>query len=184
MESLCYNKYLGFNDRTEAYYFTNQRANAGRKSIIWNPRGRKVRRDVVIPMKIEDRVNFWSHRAVEIAVIKLWETYFIKLNPRWLFSSDGVNLFDGEITDRLDRSYRKSNFNRNMNQFNDFLFWHQYFFQLGGYVLQNYSDINEISINVGDIVTTIVDVKPDIEDTGEEETEFRFSLEDFFEEDE
>jgi len=169
LEDICDIKELEYNDRTKSYYFIRDKENEVKKSITWKPRNRTTSRDVVIPMRKEGEINFWSHRATNISVLNYWGRYYIKINPRWLFSPDGLELYDGEITDRLDRAYRKSNFNRNLNQYNDFLFWKSYLFSSGGSVLDQYtSNRFQYPIQIGKNLKIPVNVRPNIVDEKKE----------------
>lgn len=169
LEEFCDVKELEYEDRTKSYYFIRDKENEVKKSITWKPRNRTISRDVVIPMSKEGEINFWAHRAVNISVLNYWGQYYVKINPRWLFSPDGLEIYDGEITDRLDRAYRKSNYNRNMNQYNDFLFWKYYLFASGGSVLDHYtSNRIQYPIQIGKNVEIQVNVKPNIVDEKKE----------------
>lgn len=138
VNDVCYDKRLKYDDRTEAYYFIKRRVNNRSYSITWTARNKKTPREVIIPMKSKEKVNFWSHRAVNIDIYYIWNHYYLQIKPRWLFSTNGMNLFDSDKIDKLDRRYRKSNLNRNMNQFNDFLFWLKFLFSGNERIIEKY----------------------------------------------
>jgi len=138
VESVCFDKKLKYDDRTESYYFIKKSTNDRPYSITWKARNKKTSRDVIIPMKSKEKINFWSHRAVKIDIYYIWNNFCLQINPRWLFSSDGMHLLDGDKIDKLDRRYRKSNLNRNMNQFNDFLFWSKFLFSGNEKIIERY----------------------------------------------
>ncbi len=119
---------LRFDNRTRAYYFPKRIIDENPITIPWKPKSRFSRREVTRPMMTEGKINFWVHRASEIYARKFWENYYMQIKPRWLFSSDGRYLLDGERTDRLDRAFRRSIYNRNLNQMYDILFWYRYIF--------------------------------------------------------
>jgi len=119
---------LWFDDRTRSYFFPKRTDDDNPIAVVWIPRYKRSKRELTKPMKTNDKINYWVHRAAEISAKKVWENYYIQIRPRWLFSSDGKNLFWGERADRLDRAFRKSIYNRNLNQLYDVLFWYRYVF--------------------------------------------------------
>lgn len=119
-------------------------------------------------MKKEETIRYWVHRASTIAAKKLWGKFYIQIRPRFLFSPDGLNLFDGEKIDRLDRSFRKSIYSRNMNQLYDVLFWFKYIFPeadtQGNLILDEYlGKPIEHMIRIKDQIYVTGEVKPNIE---------------------
>jgi len=124
----CRNLGLWFDYRTRSYFFPKALNNDNPIAVVWTPKSRRSKRELTKPMKTNDRINYWVHRAVEIYAKKFWGNYYIQIRPRWLFSSDGRHLFEGEKADRLDRAFRKSIYNRNLNQLYDVLFWYRYIF--------------------------------------------------------
>lgn len=174
VDIICSNKGLSRDDRTDAYFFRKKREDVYPIDRTWKPRTRTITRSVVTPMKYKNKINFWSHRAVNVYVIKLWSEYFLKISPRWLFSKNGIELFDGSTIDKYDRNYRKSNFNRNMNQFNDFLFWQKFLFSGGVRVIENYFKKQEYPmIFVKENVSVGIDIMPNV---GEDRKESELTL--------
>ena len=119
---------LHFDKRTRAYYFPRKGDGASPVTVVWKPRSRFSRRELTKPMTTDGKINYWVHRASEIYANKIWRKYYMQIKPRWLFSSDGRYLFEGPRADRLDRAFRKSIYNRNLNRLYDVLFWYRYIF--------------------------------------------------------
>ncbi|MDP2928456.1 MAG: hypothetical protein Q8O01_00135 [Candidatus Omnitrophota bacterium] len=184
INEILYKKGLKKDERTDSYYFVKENIDTSPKTIYWvTPNNRKVPRDVIIPMKNDEGVNFWTHRAVNIGIRKLWDSYYIQIDPRWLFSSNGFLLYDGEKIDRLDRFYRKSNFNRNYNQYYDFLFWKTYLFPENIMIIDKYiKQENNPQIYPKEILSVINKVKPNISEKNIEEETPTIPLNEFFSE--
>lgn len=119
---------LQFDKRTQSYFFPKKVEDDSPITVIWRPKSRRSRRELTKPMLTNDEINFWVHRAAEIFARKFWGEYYIQIRPRWIFSLDGKNLLEGTKVDRLDRAFRKSIYNRNLNQLYDALFWYRYIF--------------------------------------------------------
>jgi hypothetical protein len=123
----CKSKGLEFDPRTKAYYFP-KKSNENAVTIEWTPRSKRSTRELTKPMLREGKTSFWVHRGAEIFAKKFWGDYYLQIRPRFLFSSDGVILFEGKRADKLDRKFRKSIYNRNLNRLYDVLFWYRYVF--------------------------------------------------------
>lgn len=123
----CKAKGLEFDLRTQAYYFP-KKSEESAVAIEWKPRSKHSTRELTKPMTSGGRINFWVHRAARIFARKYWGEHYVQIEPRFLFSSDGISLFEGERADRLDRKFRKSMYNRNLNRLYDVLFWYRHVF--------------------------------------------------------
>jgi len=179
INNLCRKKALSYDDRTESYFFSDYPPRKYPKFVSWKKEGRTSSRRVIAPVRREGTLYYYQHRAVRIAVRRLWGDYFIHLTPRWIFSGDCYTPYPGELSDKLDRAYRKSKFTQNRNKLNDVLFWAWYLFAEGSMPLERYlrpdgtrddslmfHPINQISV--------VSNVKPNIserEEADEEETE-------------
>ena len=119
---------LWFDKRTRSYFFPKKVNDDSPITVVWTPRSRRSKRELTKPMMTNGKINYWVHRAGEICARKFWGNYYIQIRPRWLFSSDGIYPFEGQRADRLDRAFRKSIYNRNLNQLYDVLFWYRCIF--------------------------------------------------------
>jgi len=180
IDKLCEEKNLSYDERTESYFFSDYKLREYPIRIRWKKAGRVSTRRVIIPVKKEEgSIYYYAHRAVEIPARSLWGKYFIQLVPRWIFSGDCYTPYSGDISDRLDRAYRKSNFTRNQNQLNDVLFWSWYLFSEGSIPIESYLKTDTIrsysqTLKVGDQISVLSNVKPNIperEEAIEEEIE-------------
>ena len=124
----CRKMGLVFDDRTKAYYYPKGANGEGLVTAKWKPKSKESERELTKPMKSHDKINFWVHRGALISAKTFWGEYYVQIRPRFLFSSDGANLFDGNKADRLDRSFRKSKYSHNLNQLYDARFWHRHVF--------------------------------------------------------
>ena len=180
IDKLCEEKNLSYDERTESHFFSDYRPREYPMRIRWKKAGHASTRRVMTPVKREEGlIYYFAHRAVQILVRSLWGEYFIQLAPRWIFSGDGYTSYPGDISDKLDRAYRKSKFTRNRNQLNDVLFWSWYLFSGGSIPIYSYIKADTIrvysqTLNVGDQVSVLSNKKPNIperEESVEEESE-------------
>ena len=168
ISKLCEEKDLSYDERAESYFFSDYTTRIYPMRIRWKKARRFNTRRVIIPVKKEEgSIYYYAHRAVEIPARKLWGEYFIQLIPRWIFSGDCFTPYSGDISDKLDRAYRKSNFTRNQNQVNDVLFWSWYLFSEGTIPIESYLRPDTIrsysqTLNVGDQISVLSNVKPNI----------------------
>lgn len=128
VKAKCRKLGLIFDNRTKAYYYTKSEKEEGLITAKWKAPAKESTRELTRPMKKGDKVNFWVHRSAVISAKNFWGEYFIQIRPRFLFSPDGTNLYDGNKADKLDRKFRKSKFSHNLNQFYDVLFWYRHVF--------------------------------------------------------
>lgn len=175
MDSLCEQRKLSYDERTESYFFSDYRPRKFPKVVHWR-KGRRVNtRKVIIPVRREDgEIYYYAHRAVQVKITKLWNEYFVQLLPRWVFSGDCYNPYPGEISDKIDRAYRKSMFTRNRNQLNDVLFWSKYLFAEGAKPIEEFLERTEThgytpSFRVVNQLSVVTDRRPNIPDSREEE---------------
>lgn len=189
IDKLCEEKNLSYDERTESYFFSDYKSREYPMRIRWKKAGRASTRRVIIPVKKEEgSIYYYAHRAVEILARSLWGKYFIQLIPRWIFSGDCYTPYSGDISDRLDRAYRKSNFTRNQNQLNDVLFWSWYLFSEGSMPIESYLGTGTIrsyshTLKVGYQISVLSNVKPNIperEEASEEEIDTAQILDSFF----
>ena len=164
----CRRMGLWFDTRTQAYYLPKKGGDENPITAVWKPRSRFSKRELTKPMMTDGKINYWVHRAAEIFARKFWGAYYMQIRPRWLFSSDGIYLFEGPRADRLDRAFRKSIYNRNLNQLYDVLFWFRYIFSetdvLGNIRLDNLTQIrNRRMIKVNKQVNLKSHRKPNVE---------------------
>jgi hypothetical protein len=179
IDELCRKKVLSYDERTESYFFSDYEPREVPKKVRWKKAGRSSTRRVIIPVKKEGTVYYYAHRAVQILVRSLWGEYFIQLIPRWIFSGDCYTPYPGDITDKLNRAYRKSNFTRNRNQLNDVLFWSWHLFSEGSMLIESYLKPDTMrsrsqALNVVAQISVLSNKKPNIlerEEAGEEELE-------------
>lgn len=128
IRSRCRKKGLFFDGRTKAYYYPRDNNGDGVVTAKWKAPTKESTRELTKPMKKGIKVNFWVHRSAVISSKTFWGEYYVQIKPRFLFSSDGSNLYDGVKTDKLDRNFRKSKYSHNLNQFYDVLFWYRHVF--------------------------------------------------------
>ena len=124
----CRKNHLNFDDRTKAHYYPRTNYGEGIVTAKWKPKAKTSVRELTRPMKKNGITNFWVHRATSASCINFCGKFYIQIRPRFLFSSDGFNLYDGTKSSRFDRYFRKSKFNRNLNQLYDVRFWAQRIF--------------------------------------------------------
>jgi hypothetical protein len=124
----CRKMGLMFDKRTYAYYYPRNANGEGLVTAKWKAPTKESCRELTKPMKDEEKINFWVHRSASISAKKFWGKYYVQIKPRFLFSPDGFNLFEGLKADKLDRKYRKSKYSHNLNQFYDVLFWYRHVF--------------------------------------------------------
>jgi hypothetical protein len=162
----CKAKGLEFDPRTRAYYF-HRKNEARAVTIEWKPRSKHSTRELTKPMIREGKVNFWVHRAAEIFARKYWGEHYLQIKPRFLFSSDGMTLLEGEKADRLDRKFRKSMYSRNLNRLYDVLFWYRHIFpetaHLGTVSIDSYSGQAVQQLKVLEQSQIKIDWKPNVE---------------------
>lgn len=128
IKNKCKRMGLEFDDRTRTYYYPRSSNGDGLVTVEWKAKFKNSSRELTKPMKTEEKTNFWVHRGAVISAKNLWGGYFVQIRPRFLFSSDGMSLFEGAKADKLDRKFRKSKYNRNLNQMYDVLFWYRHVF--------------------------------------------------------
>jgi len=128
IKNKCKKMGLSIDKRTKAFYFAKKTGGYDPVIVVWTPKSKKSEREMTKPMMKNGKLNYWVHRAANIFARNYWNQYYIQIRPRWLFSPDGVNPYDGEKAAVLDRSFRKSLYNRNANRFYDVLFWYRYVF--------------------------------------------------------
>lgn len=124
----CRKVNLVFDLRTKTYYYPRNDEGDGCVTAKWKPRSKHSIRELTKPMENEGRINFWVHRGAVISAKTFWGGYYVQIRPRFLFSSDGMNLFEGGKADKLDRNFRKSIYGRNLNRMYDVLFWYRHVF--------------------------------------------------------
>jgi hypothetical protein len=128
IRSKCKRRRLKFDEETHSYYHPKKPNDDTPISVTWMPRFKHSVRELTKPMITNGKVNYWVHRAAEIFARRFWGNYYIQIRPRFLFSPDGTYLFEGWRRDKLDRAFRKSIYNRNLNKLYDVLFWYRYVF--------------------------------------------------------
>jgi hypothetical protein len=124
----CRKKHLEFDERTKAYYYPRSKYGTGLVTAGWKPKLKFSVRELTKPMKTDGKINFWVHRGALIFAKLFCGEFCVQIKPRFLFSSDGINLFEGVKAARLDRRFRKSKYNRNLNQLYDVRFWCRHVF--------------------------------------------------------
>jgi hypothetical protein len=128
IRSRCKKMGLVFDERTKAYYYPRDANGEGLVAAKWKALTKESTRELTKPMKDGGKTNFWVHRSAIISAQKFWGKYYVRIKPRFLFSPDGMNLYDGPKSDKLDRKFRKSKYSHNLNQFYDVLFWYRHVF--------------------------------------------------------
>lgn len=159
---------LEFDLRSKAYYYPRDAKGDGLVTAKWKPKLKHSTRELTKPMKKDGKINFWVHRGAEISARRYWGDFYIHIRPRFLFSSDGMTLLEGDRADKLDRDFRKSIYSRNLNQLYDVLFWHRHVFpetkDLGTASLDFYCGVDtKQSPKVLEQVTIKSEWKPNIE---------------------
>jgi hypothetical protein len=171
IDDLCFGKGLSFDRRTERFYFADEKARKYPFTIHWKSEKTNVR-DVITPVKREDgTIYYYSHRAVNLAARYLWSQYFVQLRPGRVFTGDCYTPYPGSISDKLDRAYRKSKFNRNQNQLNDVLFWADFLFEAKGASIEDFFATQRGYQNVVKTlsqISVISNVKPNEAETDED----------------
>jgi len=183
----CRNNGMKYDRRTRSYFFPKNKTD--NKPVIrrWmTPQGIDKSRKITKPYYKNNIINFWAHKSAQIRSQFYWNEFFIKISPRWLFSENGVEILEGERADKLDRFFRKSNFNRNKNILYDTLFWYDLLFKdirrttLDKQEYIFYRKENEIQVN--DCITFTLTRKPNLEVDEDIEEEIDLaSLEEFLE---
>ena len=128
IKNRCRKMGLEFDDRTRTYYYSKSDNGDGSVNVEWKAKSKNSNRELTKPMKTDEKTNFWVHRGAIISAKNFWGENSIQIRPRFLFSSDGISLFEGAKADKLDRKFRKSKYNRNLNQMYDVLFWYRHIF--------------------------------------------------------
>lgn len=164
----CKLKRLKFDSETHSYYHPKKPNDDSPISVGWTPRFKYSVRELTKPMMINGKVNYWVHRAAEIHARRFWDDYYVQIRPRFLFSPDGTYLFEGWRRDELDRAFRKSIYNRNLNRLYDVLFWYRYVFpeanKRGNLGIESFlKDKREEPIKILEQVRVKTDYKPNIE---------------------
>lgn len=119
---------LYMDDRTSAFYYPRKFDGNGVVSASWKPKSKKSTRELTKPMKREGKTYYWVHRAAEIFVTHFCKKFYMQIKPRFLFSLDGLKIMEGVEADTKDRFFRKSIYNRNLNQLYDVRFWVRHVF--------------------------------------------------------
>jgi hypothetical protein len=175
IEDLCYEKGLAFDERTDRYFFFDEYPRKYPKNIRWKSPHRTSVKPVITPVMRDDgTVYYYAHRAVQILIRSLWGEYFVQLIPGRIFTGDCYTPYPGDISDKLDRAYRKSNFTRNKNQLNDVLFWSKFLFSDKSTMLQSFLSLNQQKkiLSISEQVGVWADRKPNaVESDTEEESE-------------
>ena len=128
--NICRNERMRYNNRTHSYFYPKPRGRIRPLSKTWiSPNGIKRPRVVTNPYKKNKILNFWTHRSVRIRTTNKWGKFHLIIRPRWLFSENGLDIFEGEKADKLDRLFRKNMYNRNKNALYDTLFWYDILFK-------------------------------------------------------
>lgn len=128
INSQCRQLRLRRDDRTLAYYYPRNFMDDGVITASWKPNQKKSTRELTRPMKKEEKIFFWVHKAANIFVTYFNQKFYLQIRPRFLFSLDGLEIMDGVKADSKDRFFRKSNYNRNLNQLYDVRFWASHVF--------------------------------------------------------
>lgn len=168
IDEFCREKDLSYNERAESYFFSDIRTRKFAKKIPWKKGGRTFRRRVIIPYTREDgSISFYMHRAIQIVARSLWGKYFVQLIPKRVYSEDCYTPYPGDISDKIDRAFRKSRFTRNRNQLNDVLFWYWHLFLGASMPIESYLKSETIrdylkAFEVIDQISTLSKVKPNI----------------------
>lgn len=178
IDEFCREKDLSYDERTESYFFSDSKRREFPKKVPWRKGGRTIKRSVIIPYKTEEdgSIYYYMHRAVRIPIRSLWGEYFIQLIPKRVFSGDCYTPYPGDISEKIDRAYRKSNFTRNRNQLNDVLFWSCYLFSGASMPIESYLKSDKIrsrlqTFDVIDQISVLSSVKPNIPEREEEDEE-------------
>ena len=164
----CKKMGLLFDPRTKTHFFPRNADSENPVVIKWKPRSKMSERELTKSIVRGRRIRHWVHRAASISAKRLWGQFYIIIRSRFLFSPDGINLFDGEKIDTLDRAYRKSKYSRNMNQLYDVLFWYKCVFPEadtgGNLTIDNYleKEVNQ-TMRVKEQAKVIGETKPNIE---------------------
>lgn len=119
---------LYMDDRTSAFYYPRKLDGNGVVSASWKPKSKKSTRELTKPMKREGKTYYWVHRAARIFVTNFCKKFYVQIKPRFLFSLDGLEILEGVEADTKDRFFRKSIYNRNLNQLYDVRFWVRHVF--------------------------------------------------------
>lgn len=164
----CRRMGLVFDGRTNAYYYPRNADGDGLVAVKWKAPTKESTRELTKPMKNGGKTHFWVHRSAVISAQKFWGEYYVRIKPRFLFSSDGTSLYDGIKSDRLDRKFRKSKYSHNLNQFYDVLFWYRHVFpetqNLGTANLDVCLGFNPMkSIRILEQITVQSECRPNIE---------------------
>ena len=126
----CRNEGMWVDKRTRTYFFPKPKGRIRALRKRWTtPKGVKRNRIMTNPYIKDNILNFWAHKSVQVRARYYWDDFFIRINPRWLFSNDGLSILEGEKADKLDRNFRKSQFNRNKNLFYNTLIWYELLFK-------------------------------------------------------
>jgi len=128
IKNRCRRMGLVFDERTNAHYYPRDANGDGLVTVKWKAPTKESTRELTKPMKNGGKTHFWVHRSAVISAQKFWGKYYVRIKPRFLFSSDGMSLYDGPKSDKLDRKFRKSKYSHNLNQFYDVLFWYRHVF--------------------------------------------------------
>lgn len=178
IKDICYKKGLFLDNRTKCFYYPKKIDNMNPIILKWRPKNNLVSREVTKPyIRKNGNLYYWAHRAANISVKKYLDEYYVQISPRWLFSNDGINILEGKKADRLDRKYRKSNYNRNPHKLNDVFFWFRTLFAdidaRGIKLITNYFENNIYDyFKIKDVVKTTIDKKPDVEYIEEIDVEY------------
>lgn len=190
----CRNIGLYKDERTLAYYYPRKFEGSGVVSASWKPKQRKSVRELTKPMRIDGKTYYWVHRATGIFATYFCKKIYVQIKPRFLFSLDGLKIMEGVEADTKDRFFRKSRYNRNLNQLYDVRFWVKHVFpetqnpetaQLTEFITNKQKNL----LRIGEQLSVECNYKPNIEseteveelDMIESNTEQLIKLDKFFE---
>lgn len=68
-------------------------------------------------------INFYFHRGVEVKTPTYWGESFVELIPRRYYTLDGEKWIEGEIRAKIDRKFRKPQFDRSKTRLGLMRYW-------------------------------------------------------------
>jgi len=68
-------------------------------------------------------INFFFHRGIELRTPTYWGASFVEMIPRRYYTLDGEKWIDGEIRARIDRKFRKPQYDRSKTRLGLMKFW-------------------------------------------------------------
>jgi hypothetical protein len=128
MRRMFWNKSLYRDPRADVLYFPMLNKTLDRLEMIDH---RGVKRWVVkkILHKKDTKyhkvgeINFYFHRGVEVKTPTYWGESFVELIPRRYYTLDGEKWIEGEIRAKIDRKFRKPQFDRSKTRLGLMRFW-------------------------------------------------------------